>query len=303
VEGLPFGGSAKAIEVIGSGVDTANVAESPRTSQAPFGADCRKSVADRNGKDVRLDCADVGGQDKGVPRLRLLLGEQAREFLPVLECAVRQYRIGAEADREGDDVPGDVDLAAGRRAPDLEIRAQLHAYRDRGEQEIDLVRGADAHPDLADEVEGLPVEEKVRLGGQPGAKVAAVEDDVELAAAHRAGWGKGEIGGALDGKVVVDLPAEAEPLLVRIMQRLVKGGMISAERDHEVSGVIALEPNPECEAARQVAVLRQQIGIGREDRTPPRKAVRRAKHHLETELGISEFGAALPELDPDTPSK
>src|SRR6185436_20133298 len=197
---------------------------------------------------------------------------------------LRIFVAVAEADGERDDPAMDRHLAAGGRTPQIEIGADLERDGDRGEQQVDAARHADADADRHLEMEWLPLDQHVGMGDQPGAQVAVLEHDGEHRAGHRAGRRQGEIGFARDGDVVAHLPAIAEPRHLRVVRRRPERGVIAAEREHEVALVVTGVPHVKGETTGQPARRIDHVGARAEEAPDAHRALGRIDLRLGVEL-------------------
>ena len=142
--------------------------------------------------------------------------------------------------------------------PDLQVGAQIEEQMMRSE-EVD--RHVDAHVEVEiHRIEvGLPGNDEVGAGVEPGLYVAAFIGRVVMTARHQGRGREREVEFAFDHELGGHLPAVTQPGHLRIMVWRFEAGMIPPERQHEVAGVLRrIEPGVKGEAAAQMAILGKQ---------------------------------------------
>src|SRR5262249_29741886 len=108
-----------------------------------------------------------------------------------------------------------------------------------------------------------------------------------MPAGHQRRRRQREIGVALDAEFGADLPVKSQTRNGRIMRRDLEVWMIAAQREREIAVVFAaLEPTVKSEAASQVTILREEIGVRRQLRLNSQKSIVRLETGLQSQLSF-----------------
>jgi len=145
----------------------------------------------------------------------------------------------------------------------------------------------DAHRDADLDVvlEGIPRDQEVGVGFEPGADGARVEHRLQPAARHDAARRQREVGLALDDDQARHLPVEAETGHRREAAGGLEGGVIAAQCEQELG---LSEPHEERETAGQLAVRVEEPGVVCELGLDREQAFRTAEARLERELDADQ---------------
>src|SRR5450759_2127249 len=167
-------------------------------------------------------------------------------------------RVGTKRDVEGDDAEIDMCRPRELRPPDMQVRADINRDGVRAEEGEGVGR-AQVYRQRDVIVEGLPAEQEIEGGIEPGAEVARMTGRLHMHARHPRRRSEGTVCLALNADRIVDLPLKAQARHRRVVRGHNEGWMIAAERLHKIARVLTRKPGIEGKAPREMAATGQQI--------------------------------------------
>ena len=153
---------------------------------------------------------------------------------------------------------------------------------------MDVVGNADIDPYAGGEIKGLPVDQEVGIGGEPGPEIAGLVHGFQRSAGHDARRCEREVSATLNRHVARNLPVETEARDIRVVFGRAELRMVSAHGEDEVARIyVVAEPAIEGEAARQMAVRVEDVGVARQERLGFEQALVRQHDDVEVEFHVA----------------
>ena len=149
------------------------------------------------------------------------------------------------------------------------------------EADLDAQAGANRDADVALELEGIPLGEEVRVRREPQLQPVRSVHQFQPQARHHAGVGEREVVLALDLHDFEQVPAEAETRYHGVFGPTLEAGVVSAQGQQELR---LAEPHEEGEAARELAILRDEPGVVGELRLNGQQHLRGGEARLQCQL-------------------